>query len=85
MYQSLLSIEIGKKYSYEYLIQFFGGEKFNGIETPELHFELGEKVINLVFESDRIITGKNEYVPVSEVDGGYTLVSIESYDKKEFK
>ena len=80
MDREVLRIERGTRYSYEFLCQFFGGEKFDGIDTPEIAFDLGQRTVNLVFECDRIVTGKDEYV-TGEVNS-YTLVEVNSWLSK---
>ena len=75
-----LSFELGRKYSYEYLCQFFGGEEnFDGIETPEVSFEVGNRVVNLLFESDRIENGYNEFIVLEPRN--YTLKEVSSWPR----
>jgi len=75
----ILRLKPGTKYSYEALLQFFGGENFNGIDTPEINFEVGGRVINIVFECDRIVDGDNGDSYIVIEPRSYTLVEVSSW------
>ena len=75
-----LKIKIGTRYSYEYLVKCFGKEKLGGVETPEITFEIGGRTIDIMFESDRIITDRDEFV--ADSSRGYTLKGIYTWPTK---
>ena len=77
----VLDIKIGTRYSFEYLVNCFGEKNIDGVDTPEIKFELGDRTINLVFESERTIIDLDEYVPIGS--NSYTLKEITTWSTKE--
>ena len=46
----VLRIRVGATYTYDELAEFFGGEDYiQGVDSPEIEIQLGERTINMVF------------------------------------
>ena len=80
----VLRIRVGAEYKYEELAQFFGDEDYiQGVKTPEIEMQLGERTVNLVFEKERIVMDGDSGEIVMYKDNRYKLVEINSWVTNE--
>jgi len=76
-------IELGKKYSYEYLMKMFDGEKnMSGVDSVEISLKLDEQKYILFFEPEHVYIDKDTFDIINSQC--YILRSItKMYDNKK--